>query len=277
MKSKIIKMSDYAARILTSDAKPSFHSGYEKAINLSFNGQLLTLQPKTSSLSPLSLITDLSTNELSSLLSEPSPQLSLSKNTIFLDVHKITFANAKIFYAELFPLDHERCLFLRQILENTIITAPPQGFVLIFQPTPNLNLMLKTARKHIHATSNSLKTRNFQDAVSHLISLIGLGIGLTPSGDDFLCGFLCGLIFMNLWDTPFSCYLRQQIQCNLSRTNEISSAFLSCALHRQFGTAVHMLSDHPKMSHILSEFLAIGHSSGLDTLCGIYFAFQIFL
>ena len=108
MKSKIIKMSDYAARILTSDAKPSFHSGYEKAINLSFNGQLLTLQPKTSSLSPLSLITDLSTNELSSLLSEPSPQLSLSKNTIFLDVHKITFANAKIFYAELFPLDHER-------------------------------------------------------------------------------------------------------------------------------------------------------------------------
>lgn len=277
MESKIIQMSDLAHKILTSGAKPSLHSSYKKAINLSFNDQLLTLQPKSSPLSPISLITDLSIDELSFLLHESSDQINVMNSSIFLDHHKITFANAKILHTELFALDHFRCLSLKQTLKTVIKDAPSQGFVTIFQSSQNLNLMFEVARKHIHAISITLKNNHFQDAVSHLTSLIGLGIGLTPSGDDFLCGFLAGLIFMNLWDTPFSSTLRQSIHCNLSRTNEISSAFLSCALHRQFGTAVHMLCDFSETSEILPQFLAIGHSSGLDTLCGIYFSLELFL
>ena len=277
MKSQTIQMSDHAHRILTSGTKPSLHSSYKKAINLSFNDQLLTLQPKSSPLSPISLITDLSVNELSSLLCESPDQIDVMNSAIFLDHHKITFADAKILHTELFALDHSYCLSLKQTLKTVIKDAPFQGFVTIFQSSQNLNLMFEVARKHIHAISITLKNNHFQDAVSHLTSLIGLGIGLTPSGDDFLCGFLAGLIFMNLWDTPFSSTLRRSIRCNLSRTNEISSAFLSCALHRQFGTAVHMLCNFSETSEILPQFLAIGHSSGLDTLCGIYFSLELFL
>lgn len=277
MKSKIIQMSDHAYKILTSRKKPSLHSSYKKAINLSFNDQLLTLQPKFSPLSPISLITDFSVDELSSLLCEPTTSISIHNSAIFLDRHEITFKDAKIFHTELFSLDHFHCLVLKQELQNLITKAPSQGFVTIFQPSQNLDLMFEIAQKHIHAIFTTLKNNHFQDAVSNLTNLIGLGIGLTPSGDDFLCGFLAGLIFMNLWDTPFSYTLRQAILCNLSRTNEISSAFLSCALHRQFGTAVHMLRNFPKSSEILPQFLAIGHSSGLDTLCGIHSCFELFL
>ena len=95
--------------------------------------------------------------------------------------------------------------------------------------------------------------------------LIWLGIGLTPSGDDFLCGFLAGLRLSN----GSSLFLH-----TLDRTNEISAAFLRCAAFGQFSTPVHLLTD-PNVTarQIYLVFSSISHSSDIDTLCGIYIAF----
>ena len=102
---------------------------------------------------------------------------------------------------------------------------------------------------------------------------IWLGIGLTPSGDDFLCGFLAGLRLSD-GSSVFLPFLEQHILHTLDRTNEISAAFLRCAAFGPFSTPVHLLTD-PNVTarQIYLVFSSISHSSDIDTLCGIYIAF----
>ena len=104
---------------------------------------------------------------------------------------------------------------------------------------------------------------------------MGLGIGLTPSGDDFLCGVLAGLILLGKQDTEDFHHLSTEISQNLTRTNAISTAFLRCAMEGQFSEAIVTLGS-VAFSQSQQMFHAIGHSSGADTLCGLYFAFGKF-
>ena len=82
-----------------------------------------------------------------------------------------------------------------------------------------------------------------------LCHLIGLGIGLTPSGDDFLCGFLAGLRLSD-GSSVFLPFLEQHILHTLDRTNEISAAFLRCAVLGQFSAPVHLLTDQIGRAHV---------------------------
>ena len=118
---------------------------------------------------------------------------------------------------------------------------------------------------------------HYTTAAHSLSSLIGLGIGLTPSGDDFLCGVLAGLILRNCTSHPFSLALQQQLTTRLPDTNDISQAFLNCALQGQYSEAVCSLGHAAEEAQLSAAFSAIGHSSGMDTLCGILYALTLFL
>lgn len=69
-----------------------------------------------------------------------------------------------------------------------------------------------------------LKEGQYEKAASTLAGLLGLGI--VPSGDDFLCGVLAGLLLRNQGSHPFTLELGCQIRARLANTNEISRAFL---------------------------------------------------
>jgi len=110
---------------------------------------------------------------------------------------------------------------------------------------------------------------------AQLAALLGLGIGLTPSGDDFLCGMLAGSILAGRQREPFFLALRAEIAAGLSQTNDISAAFLQCALDGQFSEPVLALTKpEPEAARIAESFSKIGHSSGFDTLCGIVFCLR---
>ena len=117
----------------------------------------------------------------------------------------------------------------------------------------------------------------YDKAAVTLAGMTGLGMGLTPSGDDFLCGVLAGLLFSGQWDHPFAQALRQTISRRLGDTNDISRTFLSCALSCHFSRPVKELPLAAGTTEILSSFGAIGHSSGFDTLCGIYYGYTLCL
>jgi hypothetical protein len=44
---------------------------------------------------------------------------------------------------------------------------------------------------------------------------------------------------------------------------------LDCSVQHHFSLAVNSLTDLPSADRILNVFSAIGHSSGIDTLCGV--------
>lgn len=69
------------------------------------------------------------------------------------------------------------------------------------------------------------KTDNI--ALLQIPSLIGLGYGATPTGDDFISGYLLGF-FSNSMKVPD--YLRSRIVNRLDKTNYISANYIKAAL-----------------------------------------------
>ncbi|MEW6287039.1 MAG: DUF2877 domain-containing protein [Chloroflexota bacterium] len=112
-----------------------------------------------------------------------------------------------------------------------------------------------------------------------LIALIGLGAGLTPSGDDLLAGFLAGL-----WCTAlerkerleFLSKLGQAVIALSSRTNDISRTYLLHAAHgkvsRRLLELAQVISRGENDERLLAAAdiaMQAGHTSGMDTVTGL--------
>jgi len=115
----------------------------------------------------------------------------------------------------------------------------------------------------------------FDDGVR---GLIGLGPGLTPSGDDFLVGIMVALAEMR--ETGLLEALSATVaKYAAARTNSISAAHLSAAaeglgadsLHR---TTQSILSGGDGLTDNLSDLANIGHCSGWDALAGASLALR---
>lgn len=272
---QITELSGYALRLLEHCGHGTIHSVYRKTINLSLDGSLIALQAAASPLSPLSLITTLSAGEMSALGAVAGKTVKIKDGAILL----CSFA--------VFGYRDARCreLSLTQALEPASRTVLKQrifsalsdrdagSFELLFTNPKRADsvLFLCAARKRLALAEAALREARYADAAAALVGLLGLGLGLTPGGDDFLCGVLAGLILCGHQTHPFARLLGEEILRHLGDTNDISAAFLRCALEGEFSLAVNSLTALPSARNILSAFSEIGHSSGTDTLCGIYF------
>ena len=109
-------------------------------------------------------------------------------------------------------------------------------------------------------------------------SLLGFGLGLTPSGDDVIAGFLHGICYVErysgniaLWKDSMITDLEQQ----LSRTNRISRHFLRYAMKGLWSEAIQsflMDATDRKTTNFLQSarrLTSFGASSGYDILTGI--------
>ncbi len=105
--------------------------------------------------------------------------------------------------------------------------------------------------------------------------LIGLGPGLTPSGDDLIGGALCALHKSSRGD--FAARLAAwAMPIAQAGTNRISYAHLACAAEGECGKTVNdaivaiIAGDAPDLDRID----AIGHTSGWDALAGAALALE---
>ncbi len=105
-------------------------------------------------------------------------------------------------------------------------------------------------------------------------SLIGLGPGLTPSGDDLLGGTLIALRALG-WRGAADALARRILAGARCRTHAISYAHLVCAAAGEGAAALHdtlvalCSPAAPRLGACVEDIAAIGHSSGWDALAGI--------
>lgn len=104
--------------------------------------------------------------------------------------------------------------------------------------------------------------------------LIGLGPGLTPSGDDYLGGVLVALRWLGRGAQADS--LWRWLEPHLAgRTSAISAAHLAAAASGQVHEALHEVLENlsawqtPDLHPSLAKLDSVGHSSGWDALAGI--------
>lgn len=273
----IIRTSSYVRSVLSHCPCGCVHSVYRKTVNIKFGDRLLALQASGSPLSPISMITELSADEMSALSVTIGEKVTACSDVLTIgDSYILSFREAEEVSLEL----PEDCSIDIRELRDAVFTSisksnahglrgvwfPPVGE----QPLDE-TLILNAASGRLSRCESFIRQRDFSHAAEELCGLVGLGIGLTPSGDDFLCGVLTAMKLVYTDDHPFVRELRARLGKRLADTNDISRAFLHCALDGQFSEAVMLLTRSVYPEAISSAFGAIGHSSGIDTLCGVYF------
>ena len=290
MNHDIVRTSEQTSDFLSGFCTGTVHSVYQNTVNLRFSGHLLSLQVSGSVLSPISLITDLSPENFRKLdIAEEDPaflqsgEISVrsSSGTCSFTCRQAEIVDLSLPAAIAKPLSESALSFLEsQIAEALAIPFAKSQYEAGFQPLfssprTSSSVLLQTAGRIMNDSSSLFHEECFHESAVSLARLLGLGIGLTPSGDDFLCGALAGLLLSGREEHFFAYQLRREILRRLQDTGDISAAFLSCAAEGLFSLPVISLADLPDSEKIFSDFRRIGHSSGFDTLCGVLYGLRL--
>jgi hypothetical protein len=115
-------------------------------------------------------------------------------------------------------------------------------------------------------------------------ALVGLGAGLTPAGDDFLCGFMAaanaGAPGAAEPGEELFAQLRDAAESNLGRTGGLSACLIRCAMRGFWpgplvDLAVALVGDlEREASGALAALCQLGHSSGADLATGFLFGLE---
>ncbi|MEA4907638.1 MAG: DUF2877 domain-containing protein [Anaerolineaceae bacterium] len=126
--------------------------------------------------------------------------------------------------------------------------------------------------------THSVEVADWSSVEEAAVGLLGLGIGLTPSGDDFLAGFLAtGLA---LGPSRAFQHLAHTVAGRARTNTTLVSAALLRALSRgqvgeRFGTLLAALDGSPSdLEAAAKNMLEFGSSSGIETMYGLLYGLR---
>ena len=140
------------------------------------------------------------------------------------------------------------------------------------------NLVLERAEPFVLGAARACRDSDPDALCTNAVALIGLGGGLTPSGDDFAGGLLFCLKHLGLTA------LSKKLHDALTRpeflgiaTNEISAAILIDLVAGHAVAPLHetvnrlLLGEAKERIHpFVSQLTSLGHSTGWDLLAGVF-------
>ena len=272
----ILITTQFALSQLQKTGNIKIHSVYRKTVNLRCDGRLLSLHPKDTPLSPVGMLTDMDETEFSSLGCSVEERVNFRGNAFSIRDISFSFKHVKSEGTGLIPISRGRERALCRMISHALRVSP--------QNTVFCDLLLGGeeylssppavyAQKILDSTKECLGRGDVSSAADSLTKLIGLGAGLTPSGDDFLCGILAALS-MGGSCSELLPVLKIKILEKLPLTNDISGEFLRCACEGHFSRSIRELPNAESTDEVVRSFSKIGHSSGADTLNGILFLFS---
>ncbi|PAE42662.1 DUF2877 domain-containing protein [Bacillus sp. 7884-1] len=127
---------------------------------------------------------------------------------------------------------------------------------------------------------NELLNDRISSALPHAVSLLGLGPGLTPSGDDFLTGLFTIFNMKNSPFYPYRSFCEDVLKKAKTLTNDISYMTLKkAAIGKVRESIISLLNallieNDEDLNLSLNKLLNIGSSSGTDIALGIVFGME---
>jgi len=138
---------------------------------------------------------------------------------------------------------------------------------------------LGVARALIGRQLEALRAVDVASALGPTVDLVGLGTGLTPSGDDYLVGMLAGL---EATGHPAHRPIAAAIAASAAgRTTAIGAAMLAHAARGAFTERLHdvlvalAIGRPDGLRTAMARAMAYGATSGSDTLVGLFGALDI--
>lgn len=122
--------------------------------------------------------------------------------------------------------------------------------------------------------TRALRNRRTDDALRAAAAMIGLGPGLTPTGDDFVCGALVALLDLDGPQLPFAADLARRVPAVAGgRTTDLSLALLRRAAQGEAAdellAVLTAAAGGGEIQQSVVRLLRVGHSSGHDLARGL--------
>jgi hypothetical protein len=149
------------------------------------------------------------------------------------------------------------------------------GDLLVFDSNRPLGPVAGLAAPRLERLAAALRDADQSAASLAAESLVGLGPGLTPSGDDALVGVAAVVTALTITSNRDVAFLRRAAAVAPTRTTAVSSTFLRHAAVGEFSGALHALMaalvgpDASMAQSSIERLVAFGATSGVDTLVGV--------
>lgn len=282
------------------------HSIFSSAINIiADNGTLISIIKSEKGIGPYSITIDCEENFLNIPIK--------IKEEVVISLEMLRFKNFHINLNTDIPIDLSiDTLKAKSTNENFVIldkkTKDLKQYILINGNTQGILSILSNIEKgikydddyeivnstygilipKINRFTRALKDRTYDDLSIITRDVVGFGIGLTPSSDDFLCGIMASLLygskFTNYNYEYFLDIFAQMIQKIENKTTLISEKFLLNSSLGMYPLFMKELCEYifweetyekVKLRKLLQNTLKFGATSGTDILCGIYIGTNI--
>ncbi len=281
-----MKSTDWAGCFLRQNKRLQVHSVYHRTVNIYAENRILAFHPDSISLMPLSLALPLHEEEFALLANAvrekkeiqtqwtESQEVQIHIGKYSWNVGKNEVWNPKITG----NLNKEQMrLALQQMREVIMRYSHLGGFSdsVFRNKNPKDDLMSGILREKITLLLDvSVRPGKMEELGRIAQEMIGLGVGLTPSGDDFVTGLLLGFLTGTFpFDEEELEDFREMVKRQAMYTNDISRQYLLCACEGEFGENYHQLLRLCKMGQpiakCLEQIIQTGHTSGLDALNGL--------
>ena len=140
-------------------------------------------------------------------------------------------------------------------------------YPLFTEQTPELNPYCRVALPHVRALLQGLKEDKTEEISPSVCALMGLGPGLTPSGDDLLSGLVYGLRHSPIRDSAACNTLITTIrEFAPERTNAVSADYL---LAMADDAPFALMAEAWKDPAAGAALMQIGSNSGSEMLLGL--------
>jgi len=218
----------------------------------------------------------------------PGSSITVAEGILLLDnMPFATFDGAFIWQPEQVPdwttaslqrgLDAASAFWRKEACEEGLAVTgcaelPAKPTLLVSAAMPGVAALDRIVANALDGRSASSEDR------ADIAGLIGLGPGLTPSGDDLLGGALIALTSLGLLSVRDE--LWRACCGSLDRTNDISSLHLQTAARGYGAAALHNAINATISGRVdrlpgsLAKLSAIGHSSGRDSFAGALIALR---
>jgi hypothetical protein len=283
----VATLGGIASRILESHERGRVLAVFRRSFYLQLDADVICVGPSSFAAGPLSMLCGYSNGMSWQDCLAPDAAAYRRGDTLRVgNAHCFDFADAETWHLPAPAAVHLASIArgLRRLLV-AVQRRRPVGFgvlvpslcgpasvpVLVPQRDPLLSAAVPTIE-----TLRSWMSAAFADSdagVPDVSALVGLGPGLTPSGDDFICGVLAALHFLGR--EPVARQLAGVVvPVTSTHTNVISAAYLRCAAQGEISQLLidvlaSLCAGGEAIDRRLDGVQALGHTSGWDCLAGV--------
>ena len=219
-------------------------------------------------------------------ISENWHSLIVDKDYCLLSGQKIVFDPALRYSSTLVPEQFDKAKFIKNLeyFSSTIKEySSEKSLAFLLDDRRKINFKSSFERSFVENFESASNEFNSGDPVNAASSIKGLGFGLTPSGDDFNCGFLIALSFLQTQWHADNSVLKTKIYEAAIGNNLFTNVFLEAAkngfLFENFRNVILSLM-HSGQNEIVTatrSLLAHGETSGADESVGFLSGLRRFI